>query len=253
MFFDCDKATLSDRARQIIKEAADNSAHVQYTRIEVNGYTDTSGTPKYNLDLSVRRARAVEAELVKNGVPESAITIQGFGDRPSWCRPVRVCASRRTAGSRSSSGDMLPLLQRANAPTTARAKVESAAASRGERRRRAGSRGAGINGYLYEFGVAIKVCTTRRITGARLACVLPHWRREPRHFEPGRRHRLARRIRFQVQRPIWRSAWPARAKPNVTDCDDRDRRRSVGSADTSRRFRRAAASPWLVDVRSDCL
>ena len=80
VFFDWDKATLSDRARQIIKEAADNSAHVQYTRIEVNGYTDTSGTPKYNLDLSVRRARAVEAELVKNGVPKSAITIQGFGD-----------------------------------------------------------------------------------------------------------------------------------------------------------------------------
>ena len=65
---------------QIIKEAADNSTHVQYTRIEVNGYTDTSGTPKYNQGLSVRRARAVQAELVENGVPPSVITIQGFGD-----------------------------------------------------------------------------------------------------------------------------------------------------------------------------
>ena len=36
---------LTDRARQIIREAADNSTHIQYTRIEVNGYTDTSGTP----------------------------------------------------------------------------------------------------------------------------------------------------------------------------------------------------------------
>jgi outer membrane protein OmpA-like peptidoglycan-associated protein len=80
VFFDWDKATLTDRARQIIKEAADNSTRVQYTKIEVNGYTDTSGTPKYNLGLSVRRARAVEAELVKNGVPANAITIQGFGD-----------------------------------------------------------------------------------------------------------------------------------------------------------------------------
>ena len=80
VFFDWDKATLTDRARQIIKEAADNSTHVQYTRIEVNGYTDTSGTPKYNQGLSVRRARAVQAELVKDGVPENAITIQGFGD-----------------------------------------------------------------------------------------------------------------------------------------------------------------------------
>ena len=80
VFFDWDKATLTDRARQIISEAATNSTKVQYTRIEVNGYTDTSGTPKYNQGLSIRRAKAVEAELVKDGVPQNAITIQGFGD-----------------------------------------------------------------------------------------------------------------------------------------------------------------------------
>ena len=80
MFFDWDKATLTDRARQIIGEAARNSTSVQYTRIEVNGYTDTSGTPRYNQGLSVRRAQAVAAELVKDGVPRQAITIQGFGE-----------------------------------------------------------------------------------------------------------------------------------------------------------------------------
>jgi OmpA-OmpF porin, OOP family len=80
VFFDWDKATLSERARGIIKEAAENSTRVQYTRIEVNGYTDTSGTPRYNQGLSVRRARAVAAELVRDGVPQSAINIQGFGD-----------------------------------------------------------------------------------------------------------------------------------------------------------------------------
>jgi outer membrane protein OmpA-like peptidoglycan-associated protein len=80
VFFDWDKATLTDRARQIVKEAADNSSHVQYTRIEVNGYTDTSGTPQYNQRLSVRRAQAVAAELVRDGVPRNAISIQGFGE-----------------------------------------------------------------------------------------------------------------------------------------------------------------------------
>jgi OmpA-OmpF porin, OOP family len=80
VFFDWDKATLTDRARQIIREAADNSTHVQYTRIEVNGYTDTSGTPQYNMGLSIRRANAVKAELIKDGVPANAITTQGFGD-----------------------------------------------------------------------------------------------------------------------------------------------------------------------------
>jgi len=80
VFFDWDKATLTDRARAIVKEAADNSTRVQVTRIEVNGYTDTSGKPQYNQALSVRRAKAVAGELVHDGVPQNVIDIQGFGD-----------------------------------------------------------------------------------------------------------------------------------------------------------------------------
>jgi OmpA-OmpF porin, OOP family len=80
VFFDWDKANLTPRAQQIIREAADNSTKVKYTRIEVNGYTDTSGTPQYNQGLSIRRAQAVAAELVKDGVPQGAIAIQGFGE-----------------------------------------------------------------------------------------------------------------------------------------------------------------------------
>ena len=59
---------------------ANNSTHVQYTRLEVNGYTDTSGTPRYNQRLSLRRAQTVAAELVRDGVPRNAINIQGLGD-----------------------------------------------------------------------------------------------------------------------------------------------------------------------------
>ena len=80
VFFDWDKATLTARARQIIREAADASTHVQVTRIDVNGHTDTSGTPQYNKGLSIRRASAVKAELIRNGVPANVISIQGYGD-----------------------------------------------------------------------------------------------------------------------------------------------------------------------------
>ncbi|HET6609032.1 MAG TPA: OmpA family protein [Rhodopila sp.] len=80
VFFDWDRAVLTDRARQIVSEAAANSTKVQTTRIEVNGYTDTSGTPQYNQSLSVRRAQVVAAELVRDGVPKNAISIQGFGE-----------------------------------------------------------------------------------------------------------------------------------------------------------------------------
>jgi OOP family OmpA-OmpF porin len=80
VFFDWDRADLTARARQIIREAAEASRHVAYTRIEVNGYTDRSGTPQYNLRLSIRRARSVEAELIRDGVPRNVIDIHGYGE-----------------------------------------------------------------------------------------------------------------------------------------------------------------------------
>ncbi len=80
VFFDWDRADLSARARQIVAEAAAASTHVQTTRIEVNGYTDLSGTASYNQGLSVRRAESVEAELVRDGVTRGEITIRGYGE-----------------------------------------------------------------------------------------------------------------------------------------------------------------------------
>ena len=79
VFFDWDRADLTDRARQIIAEAAQATTRVQTTRIMVNGNTDTTGTARYNQGLSVRRAQNVAAELVRDGVPRAAITTQGFG------------------------------------------------------------------------------------------------------------------------------------------------------------------------------
>ncbi len=80
VFFDWDKADLSARAHQIIAEAAQNSTHVQLTKIEVSGYADRTGTAQYNMVLSRRRADNVAAELVKDGVPKNVIAIQAFGD-----------------------------------------------------------------------------------------------------------------------------------------------------------------------------
>ena len=79
VFFDWDRADLTDRARQIVAEAAQATTRVQVTRIEVSGHTDTTGTAAYNQGLSVRRAQNVAAELVRLGVPRAAITTQGFG------------------------------------------------------------------------------------------------------------------------------------------------------------------------------
>ena len=100
VFFDWDRADLTDRARQIVSEAASASTKVQYTRIEVQGNADRSGTPAYNQRLSLRRAQTVAAELVRLGVPRTAIDIQAFGDtRPlvPTAAGVREPQNRRVA------------------------------------------------------------------------------------------------------------------------------------------------------------
>jgi OmpA-OmpF porin, OOP family len=100
VFFDWDRSDLTDRAQQIIAEAAQASTHVQYTRIEVQGNADRSGTPAYNQGLSLRRAQTVAAELVRQGVPRTAIDIQAFGDtRPlvPTAAGVREPQNRRVA------------------------------------------------------------------------------------------------------------------------------------------------------------
>jgi outer membrane protein OmpA-like peptidoglycan-associated protein len=80
VFFDWDRADLTTRARQIVAEAASASTHVPTTLINVNGYTDLSGTAAYNQRLSVRRAESVEAELIRDGVPKGEISIHGYGE-----------------------------------------------------------------------------------------------------------------------------------------------------------------------------
>ena len=79
VFFDWDKADLNPRAQQIIAEAAQASTRVAATQISVAGHTDTTGSAAYNQALSLRRANAVAAELVKLGVSKSAIVVTGYG------------------------------------------------------------------------------------------------------------------------------------------------------------------------------
>jgi outer membrane protein OmpA-like peptidoglycan-associated protein len=80
VFFDWDRADLTDRARQIIGEAAAAAPSVNSTRIEVAGHADRSGTPQYNQRLSERRANNVAAELVRRGIARNLIAISAFGE-----------------------------------------------------------------------------------------------------------------------------------------------------------------------------
>jgi OmpA-OmpF porin, OOP family len=80
VFFDWNKADLTGRSQEIVRDAAGYSTRSQYTRIDVDGNTDTSGTPAYNMGLSERRAQVVAAELVRDGVPQNAISMHAYGE-----------------------------------------------------------------------------------------------------------------------------------------------------------------------------
>ncbi len=80
VFFDWDKADLTARSEGIVHDAANYSTHSQYTRIDVDGNTDTTGTADYNQGLSERRARVVAAELVRDGVPQNVISMHAYGE-----------------------------------------------------------------------------------------------------------------------------------------------------------------------------
>jgi OOP family OmpA-OmpF porin len=80
VFFDWNKSDLTARSEGIVRDAAGYSTSSKYTRIDVDGNADTSGTPGYNQGLSERRARVVAAELVRDGVPQSAISMHAYGD-----------------------------------------------------------------------------------------------------------------------------------------------------------------------------
>lgn len=52
----------------------------QYTKIDINGHTDSTGPEDYNMKLSEKRAEEVKKYLVSKGVEASRLTPKGFGE-----------------------------------------------------------------------------------------------------------------------------------------------------------------------------
>jgi len=80
VFFTNDSADLSGEAARIVDTAAGNALSANRTRIEVTGHTDTTGTERYNMVLSQRRAETVMRRLISQGIPADQIAVFAYGE-----------------------------------------------------------------------------------------------------------------------------------------------------------------------------
>ena len=80
VFFDWNSAVLGPSGLDIIAQAANAYRAGPPVTLRVTGFTDTSGSPDYNQRLSERRANAVAAVLVQDGVPQTSLVVTGRGE-----------------------------------------------------------------------------------------------------------------------------------------------------------------------------
>ena len=79
-FFDFDKTGLKPEGTAALLRMLEQAKGSNIEEIRVEGHTDAVGSEGYNLKLSIRRAEAVKAFLVKQGVPANVIKTEGFGE-----------------------------------------------------------------------------------------------------------------------------------------------------------------------------
>lgn len=78
--FDTDSATVQPQFNDTLVSVALVLKKFEKTLIDVNGYTDSTGSEDHNLDLSNRRAIAVATVIASQGVNQRRFRIAGLGE-----------------------------------------------------------------------------------------------------------------------------------------------------------------------------
>ncbi len=81
ILFDFDKATIRKSAGMILKNIAEKVKGQNYSRVVIDGHTDSIGSNRYNMGLSRRRAQSVFKHLTKRyDLRKGLFEINGFGE-----------------------------------------------------------------------------------------------------------------------------------------------------------------------------
>jgi len=80
VLFERDRATLTKEGKELLDELSTNVANSNRFVIEIQGYTDKTGSPMYNVALSQKRAEEVARYLTsKEKIPLRAVHMLGSG------------------------------------------------------------------------------------------------------------------------------------------------------------------------------
>jgi OOP family OmpA-OmpF porin len=78
--FEFDSDMLTAEGRETVDEVAELLRSLPGVTVEISGHTDSTGDDAFNLDLSLRRADAVRAHLVEQGLSGARFETAGFGE-----------------------------------------------------------------------------------------------------------------------------------------------------------------------------
>jgi len=79
VLFDTGKAQLNPGAARKLDDLAQFLQQNPQRRVEIDGFTDSTGSSAFNQELSQDRAAAVKAALIARGIDPSRITTEGYG------------------------------------------------------------------------------------------------------------------------------------------------------------------------------
>ena len=80
IYFDLDESYITSDARVELNKVYVAMIKNPEMRIQIESHTDSRASEKYNLSLSIRRAKSTKAWLVKKGIDTDRINERGFGE-----------------------------------------------------------------------------------------------------------------------------------------------------------------------------
>lgn len=80
VLFEFNSARVHPSAKRSLQQFIDYLIESEFKELIIEGHTDSIGSEKYNLDLSLRRARQVRVTMIELGLPSNKVRAVGYGE-----------------------------------------------------------------------------------------------------------------------------------------------------------------------------